>query len=128
MKRTMMLMLVTLLCACAEAPKIDPFAPLLNKWIGRSVDDLISINGAPPDVYQRDSGGRVFVYFMDQMAPNHKRPRGRRYTNEALIPDATGVRSRTQVRSAKDDVCNVLFEVAANNLIQSWSKEGDGCD
>jgi len=138
MKHAFALLLVMMLCACAMTQKIDTFSPLMNKWVGRSVDDLVVTYGAPSDGYILDSGGRVFEYFRDRMAPSysksekkavgvHYEPNGVPGSAGNLIQDdTTGLRPRT-VRH-KNTTCMILFTVAANNIIQSWSQEGDGCD
>ena len=130
MKRVIVLLLVTMLYACAGLSKKDFLAQIMDKWVGRSADDLVVTNGPPSDVFMLDSGGRVFEYFKRQMVANDsksgKYTAGKHYTDPALIPNTSGLRQR--VRRSRDDACKILLNVAANSIIQSWSKEGDGCN
>ena len=125
MKRVIVLLLAMMLCACVEPPKKDSLSLLMDKWVGLSADDLVASNGTPTNVFMQDSGGRVFEYYKDKLAGGSKAS-SKVYIDPGFAPDMTGLRKRAPVR--KGDGCRILFNVAGNNIIQSWSQEGDSCD
>ncbi len=123
MKRAFVLLLATMLCACVEPPKRDAFSLLMDKWVGRSGDDLVSARGVPSEVYALDSGGRTYEYY--KSTPG-KAPSQKNYTDRSLIPDLSGLRRRQAI--PKESICKLLFTISASNTIQSWTQEGEGCD
>ena len=64
MNRNIIFLLITLLCGCTayNAAEKESFIQSMNKWVGRSADDLVAANGAPSNIYQQDSGGSIFEY------------------------------------------------------------------
>jgi len=142
MKRIVALLFAGMLCACVSGQKEDVLGPSLKKWIGRSADDLVLKYGVPSDGYMLDSGARVYEYYQEVIAPDskglEKKVRGMHYVPNGiagsmgdLVPDdevALNAGLRPKVHNTKNKNCMILFTVASNNIIESWSKEGDGCD
>ena len=148
MKRAMVLLLLTTLCACNNLPIInklpiikDATSTPMDKWVGRPADDLVVAFGTPTDVFMLDSGGRIFEYFKSKVtgvsSESAKRARGKHFVTTGydlngkpvgyfVGDDMTDLRKRPQ--RPKDDACMVLFRVTASNIIESWSTEGDACD
>jgi hypothetical protein len=151
MKHAIVLLLIAALGACATLtppPQKSQFATLIDKWVGRSADELVAQSGPPEEVFMLDSGGRVYSYLKSQMAERNsetkadltKRLNRQDYDKEILresdpwsvtpaypnlAPDTTGVRTRPIKRKI---VCKLLFKVSATGVIESWAAEGDGCE
>jgi hypothetical protein len=149
-KRVVVLLLIALLGACATAiaPQKSQFSILIDKWVGRSADELVTRNGPPEEVFMLDSGGRVYSYLKTQMAERNAETKAdlikRLYNQDHekemlresdqwsgapaypnLAPDMTGIRSRPIKRKK---VCKLLFKVSATGVIESWSGENSECE
>ncbi len=70
MKRTIAVLLIMMLCACVTLPSGNntPDRRTDSKWVGRSVDELLTENGEPSNIYTLEGGGRVLEYLKLNMA------------------------------------------------------------
>jgi hypothetical protein len=64
MRAPIVFLIVAMLGACSMlSPEEKLFRKQLDQWVGRSVDEMVSANGPPSDVFLLDSGGREFEYY-----------------------------------------------------------------
>jgi hypothetical protein len=142
------LLLAAVLCACATPGK-SQFSILMDKWVGRSADQLVIRNGPPEEVFSLDSGGKVYSYLKSQLPEGNSDTRsdmameiwkhdvemsiiqnsdaaGAIPQSPVLSQDYTGVRPRPYKQ--KKNTCKLLFTISATNIIESWSTEGEGCE
>jgi hypothetical protein len=136
MKRAIAFLLITVLCACATDPlEKKGFVRSMNKWVGRSVDALVTANGAPANVFLQDSGGRIFEYSMtgiwtdeeEDWLGSHMKRRSNGVIRQT--PDTRGVRLgplRQNVLGAAR-TCTVSFFVSADSIIERWDLDEDSC-
>ena len=133
MKQVIVVSLVTLLCACGviKLPENKTSnESTYNKWVGRSVDELIIANGEPSDISSIDGGGRVFEYSNIKNATTSTQ-------SSSTQPSLPGVNSskaqriranRKKLASDPSQDCKILFNVSASDIIESWSTEGANCN
>lgn len=130
MKQVIVVWLAALLCACGVMKPPESNKNAYNKWVGHTVDELIITNGEPSDIYPMEGGGRVFEYlnFMNTTVGTQ---------SSSTQPHLPGViSSRTQrIRenrkksaSAQSQVCKILFNISASDIVESWSTEGENCN
>lgn len=138
MKRvTVFLLLIAVLCACnTPSPGMKAFTQNMDKFVGRSADDLLAANGIPTNVFMLDSGGRIFEYYKNKalVAQETKNPQAlaRQQARSGAIPD-TRPPSRSRAEALQSYVlstessCKLQFTISADNIVERWSSEGDGC-
>ncbi len=109
----------------------------MDKWIGRSADDLVATNGAPSEVYQQESGGRILEYIrvlrlqedeakgLDEYLRLHRQVQNR----NLYVPDTRATRSGglNQYVLGAGKTCKLLFNVSAGNIIDSWTIDEGTC-
>ena len=148
MKRLIVLM-PAILCACADplqkmtSSQEDKFSPQIEKWVGRSADDLVATKGAPLNVYQMDAGERQYEYLGRSLTTRGSMTNSKDnklqvlYNNKEVAPPVQidpAINSgtpqaelRRKTVKPKNKKCLVLFNVGADNVIRGWTSEGDGC-
>ena len=116
MRITVVVMLITMLCACGAMPALEKKASSENadKWVGHTIDELIVVYGEPTNVYSLDSGSRIFEY-LKMEAPVAKHIR--KYAH----------RSRGIETQEPDLPCKTLVTISSSDVIEKWSAEGEGC-
>ena len=128
MKRVIVVLLITTLCACAAAPSSgnkDFLKGIGNKWVGRPLDDLIFENGSPDEIRMLAGGGRVFEYSNPVDVKAGSQPP----SAKAFFGDPRGQRIREKRKRLESDQaqdCKVLFTISATDIIESWSTESCG--
>jgi hypothetical protein len=136
MKRVIVFLIITMLCACATNPKISRgFAQDMDRWVGRSADALVGANGPPGNVFLQPSGGRIYEYLMTGIWTQAEESRLSTHKNASsgnLIPtpDTRGVRlgkPKKHVLNAAR-TCRVSFFVNADSIIEKWELEESSCD
>ena len=157
MKVAVMVILIVMLCACGTIPPSEKkvLSNKADKWVGRTVDELIVANGEPASVHPLESGGRIFEYFEDKVDnQNWSRTHIKKYSHkrrfEGELSDITKPLYRTDkpfvaptpvappasltpaksTRTASDPTqsCRILFTISASDIIEEWSAEGEGCN
>lgn len=129
MKQAILVLLLTMLCACATT-QTDVFSNEKNElWVGRSVDELIIANGEPSTVYMLDGGNRVFEYSkIDKKTANF-----RYFPTQSSVKDVTSSTDprikrlrdiHKKQRQESDTSCSTLFKVSASDIVSSWTTEG----
>ena len=115
-----MAIFIAMLCACSAMPPSEKKVLLNNadKWVGRTVDELIVANGEPTNVYSLESGGRIFEYL--------KLETGQTQTRKHIKDYAHKSRGITTLNSGQP--CKILFNISASDIIEKWSVEGEGCN
>lgn len=139
MNRNILFLLIALICGCntPNAAEKESFIQSMNKWVGRSSDDLVAANGAPSNIYLQVSGGRVFEYIRVLMLTETEakmldRYGSRRQLQNLYVPDtrppsatsSTGLRKHVLGAGIS---CTLLFDVNASNIIESWSIDEGKC-
>ena len=74
MKQAIVVLLITMLCACGTAPPENSSKEKNDKWVGLTVDELIIAEGEPANVYTIEKGGRIFEYFKQRKVKVRTRP------------------------------------------------------
>ncbi len=121
MKRTIAVLLITMLYACVTTPSENEASikNTCNKWVGHSIDELIVAKGEPSNVYPLESGRRVFEYFNDGTSDQTQtRTHMKNYAHKKR-----GIKTSDSSRS-----CKILFNVSASDIIESWLTEGEKCN
>jgi hypothetical protein len=139
MNRNIIFLLLALTCGCTEinAKQKESFIQSMDKWIGRSADDLVATNGAPANVYPLNSGGRVFEYIRVLMLSESEADRLHRYASShrkqhLYVPDT---RRPSETRSSglskyvlgAGKSCKLLFEISAGNIVDGWNIDEGTC-
>lgn len=152
-KRTVVLLLITVLCACVT-PQKSQFSMLIDKWVGRSADELAVRNGPPEEIFMLDSGGKIYSYLKSQMAERNSETKAdivnpdRLYREDIaredirtsnpytlapplpiLGPGTPYANSDLRPKPVKrKNSCKLLFKISDANIIESWSADGAGCE
>ncbi|MBI3902234.1 MAG: hypothetical protein HY306_04730 [Nitrosomonadales bacterium] len=147
MKRLVASMFIAMLCACGTMPPPAPAPAQKNfEWTGRPADELVSKLGAPTNIFLLDSGGRVFEYIsrvkttIKARDPNTIAKRNKGDPSLFEPPPEPGIykpmEDERKSRFRKPDVykktifptCRFVYNVTADNIIESWFVEGDNCN
>ncbi len=142
MNRNVIFLLIALLCSCTtpNAAQKESFIQSMNKWIGRSADDLVATNGAPSNVYQQGSGGRIFEYIRVLTLSEAEAERLHKYLSfhsfhrqqHLYVPD-TRTPSKTRSGGLSRRVlgagrtCKLLFDISAGNIVNNWTIDEGTC-
>ena len=136
MNRITIILLIILISGCTtqNAAEKESFIQSMNKWVGRSADDLVAANGAPSNVYQQGSGGRVFEYIRllilseteaerlrHYLAMHQNQPTKFLYVPDTRPPSATSPTRLGQNVLGAGKTCKLLFDISAGNIVESWS-------
>jgi hypothetical protein len=140
MNRIIIFLLIALFCSCTtpNAEEKESFILSMNKWVGRSADDLVASNGAPSNVYQQTSGGRVLEYIRVLMLSETQAERLHNYLNHRAterniyVPDTRPPSSTTHTGVRKyvlgsGKTCKLLFDISAGNIVEGWSIDEGKC-
>jgi len=127
MKRFIVVLLITTLCACAATSSGNKgfIKDLGNKWVGHPIDDLIFENGSPDEIRMLAGGGRVFEYSNPVDVKASSQPP----SAKAFFGDPRGQRIREKRKRLESDQaqdCKILFTISATDIIESWTTEGCG--
>jgi hypothetical protein len=118
MKFFTLLLLGLLLGACTSlSPENTASSNLkreLDKWVGHSIDDLVSEKGAPSEIFLLEAGGRVYEYAEKAIVKSV--PLAGNVTEQA------GLRHKSQALKIP---CEVQFIISATNVVERWMTEGD---
>ena len=156
MKFAIAVILSAMLCACGAMPPSEKkeLSGNAEKWVGRTVDELIVAKGVPANVYPSESGGRIFEYFEGEAHnPDWAREHVKKYSHkrrfEGLLPNTeiplyradkplaavraappASLSSQKQDRTASESTqpCKIIFTISASDIVEGWSIEGDGCN
>ena len=131
MKHVIVVLLITTLCACVTTPSENKASSksVGNKWVGRTVDELIIANGEPSDIYKIEGGCRVFEYSNLKNATTGTQPSSTRPSLPVTDPRAQHIRAnRKNSASDQSQGCKILFNVSASDIVESWSTEGKNCN
>lgn len=104
----MKLIIYSLLCcflaSCATTGK---FENKLKNWIGKSENDLISVQGIPNGTYSLNDGGKLVMYHLNGGSAVY--PIGNMYFTENYW-------------------CKVTFTIDGTGTITNWKHEGNKCE
>lgn len=150
MKRTIVLLLIAILCACGvmtppkdkTSSKSTDSESADNSWVGHTVDELVIANGVPSNVYTLRGGGRVFEYLNFKKATTNVQPSTRpaiseaggrraRLADQVAQPSRALAGSRAKPKDSDSDQsrdCIVLFHISASDIIESWSTKSGQCN
>ena len=119
MKVAVMVILIAMLYACGDMPpsEKEALSNSADKWVGRTVDELIIANGEPTSVHSLASGGRVFEYLKLETDQTQTRKHIKDYAHK----------SRRITTSDSSQFCKALFYISASDIVEKWSTEGKGC-
>lgn len=142
MNRAIIFLLIVLFCGCTtpNAAEKQSFVQSMNIWVGRTADSLVATNGAPANVYQQVSGGRIFEYIRVLMLNEteaeelHYYLFGQHYPTpqHLYVPDTrpksatSSTGTRTYVLGA-GKTCKILFNISAGNIVTGWSIDEGAC-
>ncbi|MGC2457512.1 MAG: hypothetical protein WA435_05925 [Gallionellaceae bacterium] len=140
MNRNIIFLLIALFLGCTtpNAAEKESFIQSMNKWVGRSADNLVAANGAPSNVYQQVSGGRVFEYIRVLMLTETEteslhylnlrhQSQQHLYVPDTRVPSATGPSGLRKNVLGAGKTCKLLFDVNASNIIVGWSIDEGKC-
>ena len=161
MKHAIAIVLFTMLCACMGLQKTE-FTEAMDKWKGRSADDLVNTFGIPYNAYDEESGRKVLEYFKNKKGKAMRKQRilpnsreesqvNKQINNESLqgytdsvwlVNQMSQANHKNQYNFDQQDpydqhlestsnvqlFCKIRFNVSADNIVVSWSKEGRVCD
>ena len=120
MKFAVVVISIAMLCACGVMPPSEKkvLSSHADKWVGRTIDELIVANGEPTNVYPLGSGGRIFEYSKLETGQTQTRKHIKNYAHK----------SRGVTTSDSGPSCTIRFNISASDIIESWMTEGEGCN
>ena len=117
---------------CANRPTKEAFIERAQAWVGRNADELVIKVGPPTSTFTLSNGDRVFEYQRSQNVTTG----GGSYTMPTTTYIPGGPLGGTFVQgqqvhqmpvSSGTLTCNVRYVVDKNNIITSWSADGNAC-
>ncbi len=113
-------------CGAIQARK-ERYAAEQNKWVGRSVDDLVSAKGVPTGTFSLSNGGKIIEYAKSESKTSGG---GSHTVYKSVYQNGQWVQVPQQQAnpiSTYTANCKTIFKASKVNIIESVTLEGNDC-